>query len=173
MDRKIVVCYVNASYSDMSDIMNNFINDLSEIHGIYISRVNKALLYFDTPHVCVRYMNDRSKLIGFWCDEIFNAPSHVEQVVRRYRPYEEPYSGTMLEYILDIEKQYEYERTYIGRWCDMTGEINIVDFTEGVLGIQLLDYQKELLLKMYENRNCKVATGRLGKMYFIPDKKEE
>lgn len=171
MNKKVVVCYIQGSCVDMFYIMKNFMDDLSGIHGIHISRVNNALLCFETPHVLVRYINDPIKLRGFWCDEIFNAPLDIERVVHRRSM--EPYSGTMLEYILDVERYHEYERTYLGRWCDMTGEINIVDFTEGVLGIQLLDCQKELLLKMYENRNCKVATGRLGKMYFIPDKKEE
>lgn len=171
MGKKVVVCYMPSTFSQMNETMNKFINDLTEIHGIYISRVSNALLCFETPHVLVRYMNDPSKLRGFWCDEIFNAPLDIEQVVHRRSM--EPYSGTMLEYILDVEKHHEYERTYLGRWCDMAGKIDIVEFVETVVGIQLLDCQKELLVKMYENRNCKIVTGRLGKMYLIPDKKEE
>ena len=88
-----------STFSQMNETMNKFINDLTEIHGIYISRVNGALLCFETPHVLVRYMNDPSKLRGFWCDEIFNAPLDIEHVVHRRNM--ETYSGTMLEYILD------------------------------------------------------------------------
>ena len=72
-----------------------------------------------------------------------------------------------------MEKIVQVDKTGITIETDPR-KIDIVEFTEKLLGIELLEYQKNMLRKMAElPKDSKIVMDRRGRWVVVPVKKEE
>lgn len=145
--------------------MTELIADLENLHGICVMSIYKN--GFKTSNVVVRYVHDSDKLRGLCPDEIFNGSASD---IHYYRKPSDTlaWCGTLLDYIVFIETQAERMKLDSGN----SRSIDIEEFVEKVIGIELLDYQKEMLRASSQLRkdDIKVVYGRGGKVYLVPVK---
>lgn len=134
---------------------------------IPIIRLDEDKCWFETPNCIVRYINRSEKLHGLRPDEIFGCTPDVRNWHRK--PSDTlPWAGPMVDYIVEVEKAnapiYEYK-------FNKAGEYDILEFLENVMGLELLDYQREIVKKYNDDffkGKCKVVYGRGGKIHVVP-----
>lgn len=172
---KKLVAFVCEHYSrdGALKLMKGMMEELQTKHEIPIVRALYPVLSFETPNVTVKFVDRPEKLRGLHPDEIFNTTS-VEAVIHRTLNLNPPYEGSMIDYIVETEKAIAKEAAEIWKksYCsnDEKHTIDILDFVENVLGLELLDSQRALLMEFYKlhKDGVKVVYGKRGKIYIIP-----
>ena len=167
MEKKLVVKVVAGRSSlEVLEMMKNLASLLYNSHNIPIVSMFPNKCEFSTPNCTVRYVNSVERLAGVRADEIFGCSLAVRNFYRKPSDTE-PYEGGILEYILEVEKgAAEKEKT-----PDLSGEYDILEFLEKVMGLELLDYQREIVKKYNDDffkGKCKVVYGRGGKIHVVP-----
>lgn len=166
-DKKFIVKVVAGRSSlEVLEMMKNLASLLYNSHNIPIVSMFPNKCEFSTPNCIVRYVNSVERLAGLVADEIFGCSMAVRKFYRKPSDTE-PYEGGILEYIWKVEKgAAEKEKT-----PDQAGEYDILEFLEKVMGLELLDYQREIVKKYNDDffkGKCKVVYGRGGKIHVVP-----
>lgn len=166
-DKKFIVKVVYGRMrGEVVMMMRNLASLLYNSHGIPITDMDYAKCKFETPNCVVRYIDEPYYLVGLKPDEIFGLDP-VRSARYRKPSDTEPYEGGILEYILEVEKgAAEKEKT-----PDQAGEYDILEFLEKVMGLELSDYQREIVKKYNDDffkGKCKVVYGRGGKIHVVP-----
>lgn len=103
MEKKLVVNVLYGLRSvDMRDRMRHLASCLYREHDIPI-KMDEVKFYLETPNVIVRFVNTPEKLLGLKADEIFGGLPE-DRKYRRKLFDTKPYAGTILEYILEVER---------------------------------------------------------------------
>lgn len=169
-DKKIVVYYIPATRLEALERMLNFIHNLNAAN-IKVGKIDTIRLQFETNNLLIKYITDHKELIGISPAEIFGADYNIDSSpLIMAKLTDHPYPGTMMDYIIDIEAIAEFKAESKEHQYDEDHDIDmveLVDFVEKVLGLELKDYQKESL-KICSKRPAKVCYGRHGKIYVFP-----
>lgn len=173
-DKKLAaVVVVTGSRSDTLKIMFTVMDELNK-RGIKTNKTDTFRIQFETPNIIVRYIFKRMDLIGLCPDEIFGTFDDELLYYRRNRLDTKPYKGSIIDYILEVEKAAEAEESRLEQ-RDITPD-ELVYFAENVLGIELMDCQKAVLKawadlrKSFGGKPAKVCYGKIGKVYVFPEK---
>lgn len=167
MSKKFIVKVVaGRSRFDALQMMHNLAVLLYNSHGISIMGMNPTKCEFETPNCIVRYIYKPDCLRGIKADEIFGCDPET-RAYRRKPSNTLPYDGGILEYILEVEKAAAEKEPEPEQVC----EYDILEFLENVMGLELLDCQKEIVKKYNDEffkGKYKVVYGRGGKIYVVP-----
>jgi hypothetical protein len=174
-DKKFIVKVVAGRSSlEVLEMMKNLASLLYNSHNIPIVSMFPNKCEFSTPNCTVRYVIHYEKLVGLKPDEIFGCDPELR--ARRRKPSNTlPYEGGILEYILEVEKAADEQAKNEEKKTDLSGEYDILEFLEKVMGLELSECQKDMVktFKRIHDAGCKVVYGRGGKIYVVPVEDKE
>lgn len=174
MEKKLVAFMCEHCRRDEAlKLMKDMMEELQTKHEIPIVGAIYHTLRFDTPNVIVKFVDRPKKLRGLHPDEIFNTTS-VEAVIHRTLNLNPPYKGSLIDYIVETETAVAKEAAEIWKKSHCSNDekhtIDILEFVENVLGLELSETQRILLMEFYKlhQDGVKVVYGKHGKIYIIP-----
>ena len=175
MSKKFIVRVIYGhNYTHLREMLSALASTLYRSRDIPIMAMDYHKCEFETPNCIVRYVNAKEKLVGLRADEIFGCDPEDRVRCIGY-PDTEPYAGTILDYILEVEKAAAGKIEECDTGSD--GEYDILEYLDKIMGLKLSDWQKETVKKFNDRffkGECKVVYGRGGKIHAVPvDKRED